>query len=162
VRGQAGHAPGVARGSHRRVLLHRGGHRCAAGRRRLARPAQAGGGQAGGRGHPAALAGRAAPEGGAMNRPMKRALVVFLITAPLSPKQLVDQLLKGVADELVAVTIPEGRNLVEVTELLAAAGVAPKNELLAQATSAAFARTLGLPGTSLEGYLFPDTYRLRP
>jgi UPF0755 protein len=86
----------------------------------------------------------------------------YKFTAPLAPKQLVDALLKGVADELVAVTIPEGRNLVEVADLLAAAGVAPRTELLAQATSAAFARTLGLPGSSLEGYLFPDTYRLRP
>jgi UPF0755 protein len=86
----------------------------------------------------------------------------YRFTAPLTPKQIVDALLKGVADELVTVTIPEGRNLVEVAELLDAAGVARKAELIAQATTPALARTLGLPGPSLEGYLFPDTYRLRP
>ena len=31
-----------------------------------------------------------------------------------------------------------------------------------KATDPAFAAELGLPGTTLEGYLFPDTYRLRP
>jgi len=33
---------------------------------------------------------------------------------------------------------------------------------MAQAMDPAFARSLELPGASLEGYLFPDTYHLRP
>jgi len=83
------------------------------------------------------------------------------ILAPATPKQILDTLVKGAADELVQVVIPEGKNLVEVTEILDAAGVAGKAELLAKATDPAFAAELGLPGTTLEGYLFPDTYRLR-
>jgi UPF0755 protein len=85
----------------------------------------------------------------------------YEITAPATPRQILDALVKGAADELVAVVIPEGKNLVEITEILDAAGIAGKAELLAKATDPAFAAELGLPGTTLEGYLFPDTYRLR-
>jgi UPF0755 protein len=85
----------------------------------------------------------------------------YVIQAPATPKQIVDALVKGAADELIAVTIPEGKNLVEVADILAGAGIAPKEEILARATDASFVAGLGLPGSTLEGYLFPDTYRLR-
>ena len=86
----------------------------------------------------------------------------YKIQAPITPRQLLDLIVKGVADELVAVTIPEGKNMIEVAEILDAAGVANKNELLAQAMDAIFVKSLDLPGRTLEGYLYPDTYKLRP
>jgi UPF0755 protein len=86
----------------------------------------------------------------------------YLIFAPATPKQMLEVLVKGAADELVAVTIPPGKNLLEIAEILDAAGVTSKNEFLVQATDPAFAAQLGLPGTTLEGYLYPDTYKLRP
>ncbi len=86
----------------------------------------------------------------------------YEILAPASPKQILEALVKGAADELVSVVVPEGKNLAEVVDLLAAAGVAGKAELMAKAMDPAFAAELGLPGNTLEGYLFPDTYRLRP
>jgi UPF0755 protein len=86
----------------------------------------------------------------------------YQIAAPATPRQLVDLLLKGVADQLVSVTIPEGKNLVEVAEILDAAGIAPQAELFAQAIDPMFVRSLELPGRTLEGYLFPDTYKLVP
>jgi UPF0755 protein len=86
----------------------------------------------------------------------------YVINAPATPRQILDTLVKGAADELVTVVIPEGKNLVEVAEILDAAGVANKAALVGKATDPAFAAELGLPGTTLEGYLFPDTYRLRP
>jgi UPF0755 protein len=86
----------------------------------------------------------------------------YAINAPATPKQILDALVKGAADELVLVTIPEGKNLVEVAEILDAAGVASKAEVIARATDPSFVASLGLPGSSLEGYLFPDSYRLRP
>jgi UPF0755 protein len=85
----------------------------------------------------------------------------YEIAAPASPKQILDTLVKGVADELVTVVIPEGKNLIEVAEILAAAKVADKAELVAKAMDPVFVAELGLPGTSLEGYLYPDSYRLR-
>lgn len=86
----------------------------------------------------------------------------YVIFAPAAPKQILEVLVKGAADELVAVTIPPGKNLLEVADILDAAGITPKNEFLVQATDPAFAAQLGLPGTTLEGYLYPDTYKLRP
>src|SRR5262249_3873765 len=86
----------------------------------------------------------------------------YELQAPASPKQILDTLVKGAADELVAVTIPEGKNLIEIAEILEAAGIASKAEIVMRATDATFVAGLGLPGASLEGYLFPDTYKLRP
>ena len=86
----------------------------------------------------------------------------YEIAAPASPKQILDTLVKGAADELVTVVVPPGKNLLEVAEILEAAGIAGKAELAAKASDPAFAAELGLPGNTLEGYLFPDTYRLRP
>jgi UPF0755 protein len=86
----------------------------------------------------------------------------YEIAAPASPKQILDTLVKGAADELVTVVVPPGKNLIEVAEILAAAGVAGKAELAAKASDPTFAAELGLPGNTLEGYLYPDTYRLRP
>ncbi len=86
----------------------------------------------------------------------------YKIDAPATPRHLMDTMLRGVADELVSVTIPEGKNLIEVAEILETAGITPKAELVAQATNTAFVRSLDLSGPSLEGYLFPDTYKLRP
>jgi len=86
----------------------------------------------------------------------------YTINAPATPKQILDVLVRGAADELVAVTIPEGKNLLEIAAILETAGVTPRAELVTQALDPTFAASLGLPGPSLEGYLFPDTYRLRP
>jgi UPF0755 protein len=86
----------------------------------------------------------------------------YELVAPASPRQILDTLVKGAADELVTVIVPEGKNLVEVAELFAAAGIAGRAELMMKATDPAFAAELGLPGATLEGYLYPDTYRMRP
>jgi UPF0755 protein len=86
----------------------------------------------------------------------------YVIWAPASPRQMLDVLVKGAADELVAVTIPPGKNIVEIAELFDAAGITSRNEFLVQATDASFVAQLGLPGATLEGYLYPDTYKMRP
>src|SRR4051794_18437772 len=84
----------------------------------------------------------------------------YRIEAPMTPRQLLTTIIRGTADELVAVTIPPGKNIVEVADLFAAAGVTSRDEFLAQVVDPAFVRSLEVPGTSLEGYLYPDTYRL--
>jgi UPF0755 protein len=86
----------------------------------------------------------------------------YRIDAPATPKQLLETMIRGSADELVSVTVPPGKNLVEVAELFAAAGVLTRDEFLAQAIDPAFVRSLEVPGPTLEGYLFPDTYKFRP
>ena len=85
----------------------------------------------------------------------------YELRAPVTPKELVDTFIKGVADQLVTVTLPPGKTFVEYADILDAAGVSKKTDFISQAVNPNFVKTLGLPGNSLEGYLYPDTYRLR-
>ncbi len=59
----------------------------------------------------------------------------------------------------VLVTVPEGFNAWQVAGAFDSAGV-DSVALFATVTHAGFARELLLPGVTLEGYLFPDTYRV--
>ena len=90
----------------------------------------------------------------------------YEINAPATPKQILDTLVKGAADELVTVVVPPGKNLLEVAEILAAAGIAGKAELAAKASDPAFAAELGLPrqrarGLSLPGHVSPAPAQAR-
>ncbi len=86
----------------------------------------------------------------------------YTLSSTMSPRELLDRLVAGVPVEEVSVTIPEGKNLTQVAELLDQAGVCNQVEALRLMREPSFARQLGLPGITLEGYLFPDTYRFRP
>jgi UPF0755 protein len=84
------------------------------------------------------------------------------LRAPVTPKVLVDTFIKGVAEQLISVTLPPGKTFVEYADILDAAGVTRKTDFITQAVNPLFVKTLELPGNSLEGYLYPDTYKLRP
>ena len=86
----------------------------------------------------------------------------YTIDRKMTPRQVLQRLLEGVKEEEVQVTIPEGKNMLEAVDLLAEAGVAPAEDLLARVRDPGFVASLGLRGNSLEGYLFPDTYKFRP
>lgn len=77
-----------------------------------------------------------------------------------TPKQVLDKLLTGVKRRLVRVTIPEGRHMLEVFELFKKARVvASTDELVRLARDPEFLRSQGITASSVEGYLFPETYR---
>ncbi|HXV12593.1 MAG TPA: endolytic transglycosylase MltG [Candidatus Krumholzibacteria bacterium] len=57
------------------------------------------------------------------------------------------------------VTVPEGFNVWQVAGAFDSAGV-DSAALFATVTDAGYARQLEIPGATLEGYLFPDTYRV--
>lgn len=59
-----------------------------------------------------------------------------------------------------SVTIPEGKNLFEVAEILEKANICSKDEFIKVAKDSKFARLLKIPADRLEGYLYPDTYGL--
>jgi len=86
----------------------------------------------------------------------------YVLDRRMTPRELLDRLVQGVKEEELQVTIPEGKNMLEVVEILADAGVSPAEELLARVRDPAFAASFGIRANSLEGYLFPDTYRFRP
>jgi UPF0755 protein len=94
----------------------------------------------------------------------------YSLNETMSPRQIIEALQHGFASEIV-LTIPEGRRLQEIADLAAGIGI-DRAEFMALAT----AQASGTPGdtgefgydflgdrpagATLEGYLFPDTYRL--
>ncbi len=78
-----------------------------------------------------------------------------------TPKKVLATLLEGVKDVTVTVKIPEGLNMLEVLDLIAAAGVADRGLLEKTARDPAFLQKMGIAGETVEGYLFPDTYKLK-
>jgi UPF0755 protein len=85
----------------------------------------------------------------------------YTFSSAMSPRELIDKLVEGVPVEEVAVTIPEGKNLMQVAEILDGAGICAADETVRLMRDPAFAKSLGVPNISLEGYLYPDTYRFR-
>lgn len=87
----------------------------------------------------------------------------YVLRTSMTPRELLARLIKGVPAPTALVTIPEGSHLLDVARVLSRAGVLPEHELLAAARDASLMRRLGVPGAaeSIEGFLFPDSYRLR-
>ncbi|MFH1681761.1 MAG: endolytic transglycosylase MltG [Candidatus Eisenbacteria bacterium] len=81
---------------------------------------------------------------------------------PGTPGGRVLRLLQRGSNEVIRVTIPEGLRLEEVARILFSELAIREEEVLRIATDSAFARSLGAPGPTLEGYLFPDTYFFFP
>jgi UPF0755 protein len=74
-----------------------------------------------------------------------------------TPKMIAEKLLKGERIRRMF-TIPEGYNLKEIAQLLASKGIVNANSFLKKTLSIDAATRMGINGTTLEGYLFPDTY----
>ncbi len=85
----------------------------------------------------------------------------YIIKDDLTPKQVLAQLVAGVKEETAKVTLPEGKNMLEYFALLEAARVAPAKELEALARDKDFLARHAITGDTVEGYLFPDTYKFR-
>lgn len=85
----------------------------------------------------------------------------YLITDDKSPAQVLEILTKGVKEQTVRVTLPEGKTMLEFFALLDAAKVASATELEALARDKELLGRYAITGDSVEGYLFPDTYQFR-
>ncbi len=70
---------------------------------------------------------------------------------------LLDTLASG-RSRLVAVTFPEGLRLEEIARRLEAAGVTEAKAFLARSRDRSFLDSLGIPGPTAEGFLYPETY----
>ena len=75
-----------------------------------------------------------------------------------TPEQVLDQIVTGRV-VIHTVTLPEGSTLWDVARILHQNELAPESEIIEVASSAKFARSLGVEANGLEGYLFPDTYQ---
>jgi UPF0755 protein len=82
----------------------------------------------------------------------------YHLASNLTPEDLLDTLMKGVKEVTTRVTIPEGRNMLEVFKIIEDANIAKASELVALARDKDFLAKYAIAGDSIEGYLFPDTY----
>lgn len=84
----------------------------------------------------------------------------YLIPKGSSPQQVLDIIVSGKSVES-SITFQEGLNMYEIGELLEREGVATKKEFLKICRDKNLIRTLLAENIeSLEGYLFPDTYKI--
>jgi UPF0755 protein len=63
---------------------------------------------------------------------------------------------------LVRISLPEGSGLSSLAAAAERAGVASADSVTSVANDQAFIASLGIPASTLAGYLFPDTYLLPP
>jgi len=81
----------------------------------------------------------------------------YRIELPATQTQIRSILVKG--DQLlVRVTVPEGVTLGKTAALLENAGICEAGAFLAAASSREILDAYNVPGSSMEGYLYPDTY----
>ncbi len=85
----------------------------------------------------------------------------FTITHGSDMPQVLDTLVHG-QPNLNSITIPEGKNMYEVARLLDHAGITTEKEFLDVVQSPDLISTLSVDAPSLEGYLYPETYRFAP
>jgi UPF0755 protein len=88
-------------------------------------------------------------------RPLRAGEYAF--SGPLRPDEVLERVYRGEV-RLHRFTVPEGLRADEIAGIVGASGLAAEADFTAAAHDATLARTLGLPYSSLEGFLFPDTY----
>ena len=81
----------------------------------------------------------------------------YRIELPASQTRIRSILVSG-EQLLVRVTIPEGVTLRRAARILEDAGICGFDDFLAAASSREILDAFNIPGASMEGYLFPDTY----
>ncbi|MCS6897955.1 MAG: endolytic transglycosylase MltG [Nitrospira sp.] len=82
----------------------------------------------------------------------------YELHAAMSPAEILTKLVTGRV-LLHTVTIPEGLTVAQIGNLLAERNITDRAEFIRLARDKMFIQTLKIDAESLEGYLFPDTYR---
>lgn len=83
----------------------------------------------------------------------------YLVSSASRADAILDQLVAGKV-RTYEVVVPEGLRSDEIAARIEQAGLASAEEFVAAANDPELARELGIAADQLEGYLFPDTYRL--
>ena len=82
----------------------------------------------------------------------------YELHAAMPPADILAKLLSGRV-LLHSVTIPEGYTISQIADVLEGQGITDRAEFVRLAHDKTFMKTLGVPAESVEGYLYPDTYR---
>jgi UPF0755 protein len=83
----------------------------------------------------------------------------YRFTRPASPIEVFDRIARGDVF-YIELVVPEGKNMFDIAELAEQTGLIQARQFLAAARSPAMIRDLDPQAPSLEGYLFPNTYRI--
>lgn len=81
----------------------------------------------------------------------------YALSTSMRPLEVLEKFRRGTV-VLHPITIPEGLNARQIAQVLDAAGLAPREEILRLVESPSFIQSLGVDQFSIEGYLFPNTY----
>ena len=84
----------------------------------------------------------------------------YTFTTDMRPSEVLDKLVEG-RYKTISVTIPEGFTVVQIAEVFQQKGLGDREDFLKYASDPRFVHALGIKGDSLEGFLFPDTYKVR-
>lgn len=79
----------------------------------------------------------------------------------MTPAEILEELARKQKAVEITVTIPEGKHILEVAQILSEAGLGDAAELEAAMRDRELLAELGIEGPTAEGYLFPDTYKFR-
>jgi UPF0755 protein len=82
----------------------------------------------------------------------------YELNPAMAPADILSKLMAGRV-VLHSVTIPEGYTMVQIADVLAQQQITDRAEFLRLVKDKAFIKTLGVSAETLEGYLYPDTYR---
>jgi UPF0755 protein len=83
----------------------------------------------------------------------------YSFSGPLTPDEVLEKVHLGQV-KLYRLTVAEGLRADEIADVVGRTGLVRAEDFLAVARDPSVARSLGLPYSSLEGFLFPDTYSL--
>jgi len=86
---------------------------------------------------------------------------VYLFSKPLSAAQVIDKLVRGEV-ALKSITIREGLDRFAAGHLFVIEGFGSDADWKRETDNAELIRDIAPQATSLEGYLFPDTYKISP
>jgi UPF0755 protein len=81
----------------------------------------------------------------------------YALSAAQTPAAILDAMAAGKVI-LYRVTVPEGYTLFQIADLFAQSGISDREDFIRTAADSETALRLGIEASTLEGYLFPDTY----
>jgi UPF0755 protein len=77
----------------------------------------------------------------------------------MTPDEILEELQRKQKVAEIRVTVPEGKNVLDVAQILAEAGLGTREAFEAAIRDRALLDSLEISGETAEGYLFPDTYK---
>lgn len=81
----------------------------------------------------------------------------YEISSAMLPTEILDMMVKGKV-KTYSFTIPEGYNIYQIASIIEENKIGSYKEFIDLVTDPSFIKELGIEESSLEGYLFPDTY----